>query len=50
MLGDEKAMTLLLREGRGKMPAVGKTWSDAQLKATLDYLTKRFSSRGGSGG
>jgi len=50
VLGDEKAMTLLLREGRGKMPAVGKTWSDAQLKATLDYLTKRFSSRGGSGG
>jgi cytochrome c oxidase subunit II len=50
VLGDDKAMTLLLREGRGKMPAVGKTWSDAQLKATLDYLAKRFSSGGGSGG
>ena len=50
VLGDQKAMTLLLREGRGRMPAVGKTWSDAQLKATLDYLTKRFSSGGGSGG
>jgi cytochrome c oxidase subunit 2 len=50
VLGDEKAMTLLLREGRGKMPAVGKTWSDAQLKATLDYLSKRFGSGGGSGG
>jgi cytochrome c oxidase subunit 2 len=50
VLADEQAMTLLLREGRGKMPAVGKTWSDAQLKATLDYLTKRFGSGGGSGG
>jgi len=50
VLSDEKALTLLLREGRGKMPAVGKTWSDAQLKATLDYLGKRFSSGGGSGG
>jgi len=43
-------LTLLLREGRGKMPAVGKTWSDEQLKAMLDYLGKRFSSGGGSGG
>jgi len=50
VLSDSKALTLLLREGRGKMPAVGKTWSDAQLKATLDYLAKRFGSGGGSGG
>jgi len=50
VLGDAKALTLLLRQGRGKMPAVGKTWSDEQLKATIDYLGKRFSSGGGSGG
>jgi len=49
LLADRKAMTLLLRQGRNKMPAVGKTWSDKQLNALLDYLQKRFNA-GGSGG
>jgi cytochrome c5 len=43
-------MTLLLRQGRNKMPAVGKTWSDEQMNAVIDYLQKRFKSGGGSGG
>jgi cytochrome c oxidase subunit 2 len=42
LLSDRNAMTLLLRNGQNKMPPVGKTWSDAQLKAVLDYLQKRF--------
>jgi cytochrome c oxidase subunit II len=50
LLADRKAMTLLLREGRNKMPAVGATWSDKQLNALLDYLQKRFNAGGGSGG
>jgi cytochrome c oxidase subunit 2 len=50
ILSDTQAMTKLLRNGGIKMPAVGKTWSDAQLRATLDYLAKRFGSGGGSGG
>jgi cytochrome c oxidase subunit 2 len=50
LLADRKAMTLLLREGRNKMPAVGATWSDKQLHALLDYLQKRFNAGGGSGG
>ena len=50
LLADRGAMTLLLRNGRNRMPAVGKTWTDAQLKATLDYLQKRFHAGGGSGG
>jgi cytochrome c oxidase subunit 2 len=50
LLTDRNAMTLLLRNGRNKMPAVGRTWSDAQLKALLDYLQKRFHAGGGSGG
>ena len=50
LLADRKAMTLLLRQGRNKMPAVGKTWSDDQLKATLDYLQKRFNAGSSSGG
>ncbi|HEY6837008.1 MAG TPA: cytochrome c oxidase subunit II [Gaiellaceae bacterium] len=50
ILGDRAAITLLLRHGGIKMPAVGATWSDAQLNATLDYLQKRFHAGGGSGG
>jgi cytochrome c oxidase subunit II len=50
LLADRKAMTLLLRQGRNKMPAVGATWSDKQLNALLDYLQKRFNAGGGGGG
>jgi mono/diheme cytochrome c family protein len=49
LLADRAALTKLLRDGGIMMPAVGKTWSDAQLNATLDYLKKRFAG-GGSGG
>jgi cytochrome c oxidase subunit 2 len=49
LLADRTALTTLLRSGRNTMPAVGKTWSDKQLKATIDYLQKRFHA-GGSGG
>jgi cytochrome c oxidase subunit 2 len=42
LLSDRNAMTLLLRNGRNKMPAVGRTWSEKQLDATLDYLKRRF--------
>jgi mono/diheme cytochrome c family protein len=50
LLGDREALTTLLRNGSGKMPAVGKTWSDPQLKAAIDYLRQRFQAGGGSGG
>ena len=50
LLRDRTALTTLIRNGGVKMPAVGKTWSDEQLKATLDYLRKRFKAGGGSGG
>src|SRR5262249_16042903 len=50
LLADRGAMTLLLRNGRNRMPAVGKTWTDAQLSATLDYLQERFHAGGGSSG
>jgi cytochrome c oxidase subunit 2 len=42
LLSDRNAMTLLLRNGRNKMPAVGRTWNHEQLGATLDYLKRRF--------
>ncbi len=42
LLADHKALTLLFRQGRNAMPAVGSDWSDQQLNATIDYLQKRF--------
>jgi cytochrome c oxidase subunit 2 len=47
ILADRKALTTLLLNGGIKMPAVGATWKDQQLNATLAYLRKRF---GGGGG
>jgi cytochrome c oxidase subunit II len=49
LLQDRTALTTLLRQGIGTMPAVGKSWNDTQLNALLQYLTKRFKV-GGSGG
>jgi cytochrome c oxidase subunit II len=42
LLADRKALTILLRNGRNAMPAVGSDWSDQQLNATIQYLQKRF--------
>jgi cytochrome c oxidase subunit 2 len=42
LLADRKALTVLFRNGRNAMPAVGNDWSDQQLNATIDYLQKRF--------
>ena len=50
LLRDRAALTTLLRQGRGAMPAVGRNWSDAQLNATIRYLQTRFRTGGGSGG
>ena len=50
LLADPAALTLLLQQGRGKMPAVGKGWDETQLRATLAYLQKRFRPGGTSGG
>src|SRR5213596_476147 len=49
LLRDRAELALVIRDGRGKMPAVGKTWSDEQLDATMAYLRKRFQPGGGSG-
>jgi len=47
VLEDREALARLVRDGVGKMPAVGRTWDDATVKALADYLASRF---GGSGG
>jgi cytochrome c oxidase subunit 2 len=42
VLADPQALETLLRQGKNKMPAVGKLWSDDELKAATDYLKGRF--------
>jgi cytochrome c oxidase subunit II len=37
----------IVRNGRGKMPAVGADWDERQMKALTDYLRQRF--RGNQG-
>ena len=44
----ERAMKTLLENGRNKMPAVGRGWSDRQLNALLAYV-KRFAGTGSGG-
>jgi cytochrome c oxidase subunit 2 len=45
-VADRAALETLLREGKGRMPAVGKDWSDAQINALFGDLKQRFSSGG----
>lgn len=47
---DAGALATVIRNGRGKMPAVGKTWDKRQLDATIAYLKKRFAPAGATSG
>ena len=49
-VGDANAVEQVVRSGRGKMPAVGEGWSDAQMNALTSYLRQRFASEESSGG
>ncbi len=46
LLGDRKGIETLLRNGQRAMPAVGKTWSGAQIDALVSY-TKQYAKAGG---
>ena len=41
-LQDPKALRTLVKNGSGKMPAVGRTWSDQTITAVAGYLKTRF--------
>jgi len=41
-LEDVKALRTLVKNGSGKMPAVGLTWSDQTINAVARYLKNRF--------
>jgi cytochrome c oxidase subunit 2 len=46
LLSQPQALEDLVRQGKNRMPAVGKDWSDAQLSALIRDLKGRFSSGG----
>jgi cytochrome c oxidase subunit II len=50
LTADAKAIKQLLRNGRGKMPAVGAGWTDRQMKALTSYLKQRFAPKGATSG
>jgi cytochrome c oxidase subunit 2 len=41
-VSDEGAVAEVVRNGRGKMPAIGEGWDDRQMNALTDYLKERF--------
>jgi cytochrome c oxidase subunit 2 len=45
-LADPRALGELVRNGRGAMPAVGRGWSDDQVRSLVEY-TQRFAEGGG---
>ena len=47
LLADRKGIEVLLRNGQGNMPAVGKNWTGAQIDALIGY-TKQFVQKGSS--
>jgi cytochrome c oxidase subunit 2 len=48
LLADRKAIELLLRNGQGQMPSVGRDWTSRQLDALVAY-TKQFAKKGSNG-
>jgi cytochrome c oxidase subunit 2 len=47
-LQDAEALAEIVRTGRNKMPAVGRGWTDEEIRALTEY-TKRLAGRIGSG-
>jgi cytochrome c oxidase subunit 2 len=47
-LADFEALSELVRNGRNQMPAVGRGWSDAQVRTLLEY-TQRIAEAGDGG-
>jgi cytochrome c oxidase subunit II len=42
LVADAAAVEQVVREGRGKMPPVGRDWSDRQMNALTDYLEEEL--------
>ncbi|MFL6015234.1 MAG: cytochrome c oxidase subunit II [Gaiellaceae bacterium] len=48
-LEDPKALRDLVKNGKGKMPAVGLTWTSQTINAVAGYLKTRFGGEAGGG-
>jgi cytochrome c oxidase subunit 2 len=46
LVGQPEALELIVRNGRGGMPPVGKDWRERQMEALLDYLEEGLGSGG----
>jgi mono/diheme cytochrome c family protein len=44
LVSDAAGIERLLRNGQNLMPAVGRDWSETQMRAMTDYLKERFAS------
>ncbi len=49
-LSNPTALRRLLRQGGIRMPAVGATWDDKLMNATIGYLKSRFGAKAGASG
>jgi cytochrome c oxidase subunit 2 len=49
LLHDVNGLKTILRQGVGNMPAVGRNWSDDQIKALVAYTTQLTKKNGGNG-
>ena len=47
---DPEQLRLILRNGQGAMPAVGRGWDDTQLRALIAYVRREFGQGAPSGG
>jgi cytochrome c oxidase subunit II len=50
VIKDRGTLATLLQDGKGKMPAVGKDWTDLQVSALFAYLGKKLGKAAPSGG
>jgi len=50
LLGNKEGLTSILRNGTGKMPAVGNDWPQGQIDALVAYLHTRFKVGAAGGG
>jgi cytochrome c oxidase subunit 2 len=50
LLGNATGLAAIIRNGTGKMPAVGKGWPQGELDSTITYLKHKFHVGGSSGG
>ncbi len=50
ILTQQAALEDIVRNGRGNMPAVGNTWTDVQMNALYEYVSKHVYKGAASGG